>query len=238
MLQIPEGAVFEPMAIETDAVRDPLARAPFVPEPSAPILLLGDSFTRVFSDPSLGLGEHAGLAEQLAAELRTAVDVIAIAGGSALAVREAVARRGLDGKELVVWQLSMRDLAGDPSLWRTVTLGSERAASVPDDVLRVRAEVTKVSRVPEEFDYAFCLAVYEYRVLEALEGPVPEGPLSVAHVAIENHADVAGSRFEVGDVHVLRLERVEHHHDLEQTSWIDDTRTLAPIWFATEYRAR
>ena len=31
----------------------------------------------------------------------------------------------------------------------------------------------------------------------------------------------------------LTLERVEHHHDLEQTSWIDDTRTRAAIWFPT-----
>src|SRR4030095_16790609 len=92
MLRLPEGADAFP-AEELDLeVPDSLpARA--VADLASPILLIGDSFTRVFSDAALGLGEGAGLGEHLAAELARPIDVIALSGGGARAVREALARR-------------------------------------------------------------------------------------------------------------------------------------------------
>lgn len=91
----------------------------------AEILLLGDSFTNVFSvsDASLPWGTGAGLAEQLSFHLERGVDQIAINNESATGVRQRLALAGasrLAGKKLVVYQIAVREFAvGD---WRRVEL--------------------------------------------------------------------------------------------------------------------
>ncbi|MSR46137.1 MAG: hypothetical protein EXS13_03580 [Planctomycetes bacterium] len=103
------------------------------PDPKSDVLLMGDSLTKVFSDPTLLLGEGAGLAEHLALHLDRALDVIAIAGGSATAARESLARRsgdGLAGKRLVLWQFGVRMLASGPKEWKLVQLPEPDAAEV------------------------------------------------------------------------------------------------------------
>ena len=240
MLRLPAGVEpFPPLAVEFEAVRDARTGAPFAPERDAEVLLLGDSFTRVFSDPQLGLGKGAGLAESLAHELGSPLDVIAISGGGARAVREALARRpgGPAGKRLVIWQFSMRDLAADPERWERVALRAPDGDAAPGAAGRVsvEAEVVEVSRVPSEFDYAFCLAVYEYRVLALLEGPDPGAAVWVAHVAVDDYAEEPGAAFAAGERHRLVLEDVGAHHDLEATSWVDDTDAGAAIWFPVEW---
>lgn len=158
--------VFEAAPIQLRVVLDRQRGRPIVHDRSSRVLLLGDSFTRAFSDRKLGLGEHAGLAEQLALTLDEPLDVIAIPGGSATAVRETLARRAdaLVGKRLVVWQISMRDLIDERDLWQPVELpessdvtvepaGQSSASAV------VRAEIVETSRVPAAFNYEFCLAI-------------------------------------------------------------------------------
>jgi alginate O-acetyltransferase complex protein AlgJ len=88
------------------------------------VLLLGDSFTNVFSDEGLGWGGGAGLAEQLAYRLQRPVDRVAQNAGGAWAARQALRRElrsdpaRLDGARVVVYQFAERELAfGD---WREV----------------------------------------------------------------------------------------------------------------------
>jgi len=90
----------------------------------APVLLLGDSFTNVYSRKELEWGEGAGLGEQLAARLGVRVQVIAIDGGGATAVRETVAARpsALRRKKVVVWACSARDLYDGDVTWEVVPL--------------------------------------------------------------------------------------------------------------------
>jgi len=95
-------------------------------EPDAPILLLGDSFSNVFSDAALGWGTSAGLAEQVSFYTGMAVDKIARNSGGALGARQALVqalRRDpsrLDGKRLLIYQFASRELAqGD---WRRIEL--------------------------------------------------------------------------------------------------------------------
>ena len=102
------------------------ARRLWQPDESAEILLLGDSFTNVYSMPELGWGEGAGLAEQLAANLGRPVDKIAVNAGGAYGARErlvgelAAGRDRLAGKKIVVWQFAQRELAvGD---WKILPL--------------------------------------------------------------------------------------------------------------------
>jgi alginate O-acetyltransferase complex protein AlgJ len=99
------------------------------PDPAADVLLLGDSFTNVFSDASLGWGQGAGLAEQLSYFLGRHVDRIALnAGGSNAARRALVDALATDphrlaSKKLVVYQFAVRELAfGD---WPVLRLPAE-----------------------------------------------------------------------------------------------------------------
>lgn len=100
------------------------------PDPSSPVLLLGDSFTNVFSDPSLGWGEAAGLAEHLALELGIGLDVIALNDGGVNGSRERLARRpaALVGKRLVLWQFAARDLTAKAGEWKRIPLPPPVAA--------------------------------------------------------------------------------------------------------------
>ncbi len=99
---------------------------PWRPDPRAEVLLLGDSFSNVFSESDLGWGTGAGLAEQLSFALQRPVDRIALNSGGALATRQRLAQdlaNGIDrlaGKKVVVYELAARELAfGD---WRVLPL--------------------------------------------------------------------------------------------------------------------
>jgi alginate O-acetyltransferase complex protein AlgJ len=124
MLKLPQGqTVFAPQTVTVHEVEDP-AGAAWEPDEKADVLLLGDSFTNVFSLEAMGWGTAAGLAPQLAVALGRGVDVIAQNDSGAFATRQALARElaggsdRLAGKRVVIWELASRELAvGD---WKPV----------------------------------------------------------------------------------------------------------------------
>jgi alginate O-acetyltransferase complex protein AlgJ len=136
---------------------------PWTPTPTADVLLLGDSFSNVFSLESLGWGTAAGLAEQLSLALRRPVDRLVQNDDGAFATREALAReqaRGRDrlaGKQVVIYQFATRELThGD---WRLVDLDSRRPAAdvaasfriltpQPGQILTVRGRVRQRTSAP------------------------------------------------------------------------------------------
>ncbi|MEM7352882.1 MAG: hypothetical protein AAF657_18950 [Acidobacteriota bacterium] len=83
----------------------------------AEILLLGDSFTNIYSETSDEWGRSAGLAEQLSFYLERPLDRIAIDGGGEAATRRRLAQEIASGrdrlatKKLVIWQTAIRTLA-------------------------------------------------------------------------------------------------------------------------------
>ncbi len=126
MLKLPGGQTFyEPQTVGIEPVSNP-AHAPWTPDPAAEILLLGDSFSNIYSLEGMGWGANAGFAEQLAAEARRPVDRIALNDNGAFATRQELAAdlaRGNDrlaGKKVVVWQFAARELAvGD---WKLIEM--------------------------------------------------------------------------------------------------------------------
>jgi alginate O-acetyltransferase complex protein AlgJ len=126
MLRLPEeAALFPPQAVTLQMVTTPDGGL-WRPTAGAPVLLLGDSFTNVFSQAELGWGRGAGLAEQLSYHLGRPLDRIAVNAGGSHTTREALARAlvsnpgRLDGVRLVVYQFAVRELSqGD---WRPVEL--------------------------------------------------------------------------------------------------------------------
>lgn len=101
--------------------------APWSPRKDADVLLLGDSFSNIFSLGALGWGESAGFAEHLSRALGgRPLDCILRNSDASFATREMLARelaRGRDrlaGKKLVVWEFATRELAfGD---WKMIDL--------------------------------------------------------------------------------------------------------------------
>lgn len=122
MLELPEGAaLLPPQEVTVDLVTTGDGGS-WRPERGAPVLLLGDSFTNVFSQAELGWGRGAGLAEQLSYHLGRPIDRVAVNAGGSHTTREALARQPgrLDGVRVVVYQFSVRELAqGD---WKLLEL--------------------------------------------------------------------------------------------------------------------
>jgi hypothetical protein len=126
MLKLPEDqAVFLPQVVRIHPVQDARGNA-WEPDPDAEILLLGDSFTNVFSLEGMGWGAAAGLGPQLALALQRPLDVIAQNDSGAFATRRALARElaagndRLAGKRVVIWAFAARELStGD---WKRIEL--------------------------------------------------------------------------------------------------------------------
>ena len=127
MLEVQSGSgLFTPQTVEIVQVLDGdrLAEG----DDSAPVLLLGDSFANIYRRKELEWGEGAGLGEQLMLRLGVGVQVIAINGGAATAVREALAQRpgALSRKKVVVWTCSVRDFFDEAVAWELVPLPGEQ----------------------------------------------------------------------------------------------------------------
>jgi len=114
-----------PEKIDVRSISHSGSGAPVDPDPSSPLLLLGDSHTLVFHD---FLAERSGLADQLAHELGFAPDVIGTRGSGATPVRLSLFRRSvkdpayLTHKKVVVWCLSAREFTEADSGWQLVPL--------------------------------------------------------------------------------------------------------------------
>ena len=79
----------------------------------ADVLVLGDSFSNVYSLESMDWGTSAGFVEQLSYALRRPVDRITQNDRGSFATREMLARdpSRLNGKRVVIYQFAARELA-------------------------------------------------------------------------------------------------------------------------------
>ncbi|HKS03709.1 MAG TPA: hypothetical protein VJR49_00010, partial [Chthoniobacterales bacterium] len=87
------------------------------PSKEADVLLLGDSFSNIFSFEAMGWGESAGFAEHLSFALRRPIDCILRNSDASFATREILSNelaRGRDrlaGKKVVIWEFAARELS-------------------------------------------------------------------------------------------------------------------------------
>lgn len=123
------------------------------PDRNGELLLLGDSFTNIYSVPSLGWGIGAGFAEHLCYELQQPIDLLARNDSGAYVTREMLSQelsRGrdrLDGKKLVVWEFAERELAfGD---WKDIALQLGTAEDSGFLVVESGVELTVIGTVAE-----------------------------------------------------------------------------------------
>jgi alginate O-acetyltransferase complex protein AlgJ len=125
----PDQTLFPPERVALRFIVDADGN-PWRASPDADVLLLGDSFSNIYSLASMGFGESAGLAEQLSFVLQRPIDRVVQNDDGAYATREILqrSREGSDaddrlaGKRVVVWQFAARELMfGD---WRVYGSGS------------------------------------------------------------------------------------------------------------------
>lgn len=154
MLELPEGS---PLRKKQRVTIRPVDG--WTPDRQARVLLLGDSYTNIYSAGDLGWGTHAGLAERLSRQLGAAVDRLSRNDAGALEARRMLAASAakdpawLEGKDVVVWQLALREVVdGD---WQAVALTAEPTSSSGDFLvvpagqpLEVTATVADLGPVP------------------------------------------------------------------------------------------
>jgi hypothetical protein len=129
MLQVPqiERAV-EPERFACRQVVQSDTRTPYRDRPEAEVMILGDSFLRVYEKDEPGA---AGFIAHLARELGQPMTSIVNDGGASTLVREELARRPtlLLNKRLVIWEFAERDIRFGTGGWRIVPVA--RPATTP-----------------------------------------------------------------------------------------------------------
>jgi hypothetical protein len=129
------------------------------PTRDADLLVLGDSFSNIFSLSAMGWGESAGLVEHLSAALGgRPVDCILRNSDGAFATREILSRelaRGHDrlaGKKLVIWEFAARELAFGNWKMLEMKLGQPVPAKFfvpkPGESVTATGTVEAISNVP------------------------------------------------------------------------------------------
>ncbi|MFZ9964020.1 MAG: alginate O-acetyltransferase AlgX-related protein [Terrimicrobiaceae bacterium] len=175
MLQLqPEASSSLAESVKIHPVRLPNGN-PWRPDPSSDVLLLGDSFTNIYSTPDLGWGEGGGLAEHLSLRLGRSVDRIAINAGGSLTVRQSLARNPerLDGKKIVVYQFAVRELtSGD---WRPVSIpASTMPAPKAESASILEGVIQEISPLPAPGSVPYKDAVISLHLVEINGDPQAE----------------------------------------------------------------
>jgi len=112
---------FPPEAIVCSQVIRQKDGSPYGDDPSSPVLVLGDSFLRVYQRDEPGA---AGFVAHLARALARPVNSVVNDGGASTLVRQELYRRPslLAGKRVVVWEFVERDLRFGTEGWQQVPL--------------------------------------------------------------------------------------------------------------------
>lgn len=157
------------------------------PDRSSPVLVVGDSYTNIYSSADLGWGASAGFAEQLSRYLGFDVDRLSRNDAGARSARELVTTEAakspdwLAGKKVIVWPLAMREVAaGD---WSAVTWPEARAAGGffvvgPGESKDITATVAAVGPLPRAGDTPYA----DYLTAVHLTGIDGTGAQAVAYV--------------------------------------------------------
>jgi len=189
------------------------------PSPDADVLLLGDSFSNIFSLAGLGWGESAGFAEHLSRALGRPLDCILRNSDAAYATREILSRdlaRGRDrlaGKKVVVWEFAARELSfGD---WKMLEMKVGQPAIAKffapkeGETVIVNATVRAISGVPRPGTVPYKDHVLAVHLTEVgIEGRSEKEPLeSLVYLeSMRENVLTVAAHLRPGDRVTLRLQ--------------------------------
>jgi alginate O-acetyltransferase complex protein AlgJ len=184
---------------------------------SADVLLLGDSFSNIYSLAEMGWGESAGFAAQLSFLLERPVDAIIRNADGAFATREALARElgsgedRLAGKRLVIFQFAERELAvGD---WQIIdlTLGEPAPGEFfipePGETVIVTGTIREIAPVPRPETVPYDDHITAAHLVDlASDRPGVDGAQALVYLwGMRDRVLQEASRFRVGDRITVRL---------------------------------
>jgi alginate O-acetyltransferase complex protein AlgJ len=207
MLRLPEHSqAFEPQEVMINRVVDDNS-LPWHPRPDADVLLLGNSFTNIFSTEVMGWGDAAGLAEHLSYHLQRPVDRVARNDGGAHATRQILAAqraRGKDrlaGKKVVIWQIATRELT--TGNWRLYDMKAGTPAPpqflVPrpgtERVVTGMIEIAAATPKPGTAPYKDHIIAVHLTELEDANGPVPGGQAVVYMWSMRDNVLTKAARY-------------------------------------------
>ncbi|MBN1442905.1 MAG: hypothetical protein JXA90_09355 [Planctomycetes bacterium] len=112
---------FEPEAFQALQVVDAVTAVPYRDDPGSTVLVIGDSFLRIYSQEDPGAG---GLVAHMARELRLPLSSLVSDGGGATLIRQTLSRKPtlLAGRSVVVWEFAERDIRFAMEGWPVVRL--------------------------------------------------------------------------------------------------------------------
>jgi len=120
MMRVPQiERLFTPEDIHAVQVVDGDTGEPYQDDPGSPVLVLGDSFLRIFERDEPGSG---GFIAHLAAHLGFGLTSLVNDGGASTLVRQQLARKPevLNGKKVVVWEFVERDIRFGTEGWQVI----------------------------------------------------------------------------------------------------------------------
>ena len=111
--------IYKPQRIDCTRVVDAQTGQPYKDDPNSPVLVLGDSFLRIFERDEPGSG---GFIAHLAHNLGFAVTSVVNDGGASTLVRQQLASRPnlLNGKRVVIWEFVERDIRFGTEGWQVI----------------------------------------------------------------------------------------------------------------------
>ena len=220
MLKLPESSpLLAPQTVTVDRVESEKGDS-WNPDRSSDVLVLGDSFTNIYSSESLGWGGSAGFAEQLSRFLGFNVDKLSRNDAGAKSAREMLASEAvrnpgwLEGKKVVIWVLAAREfMRGD---WERVNLDSGKPAAAfgdffvvaPGSPLEVEARIVSHGPVPVagESPYAdYLTAVHLTDLRDAATGKAIPGDVLAYVFTMRDHRVVPAPDLVEGERARLRL---------------------------------
>lgn len=119
-----------PESVACSRILDAHTHQPCRDEPQSEVLVLGDSFLRIFESDEPG---SAGFLAHLSHELRQPVARLVADGGASTLVRQELYRRPalLNRKRVVIWEFVERDLLLGTEGWQSVPLPPTVSSNVP-----------------------------------------------------------------------------------------------------------
>ncbi|MEA4862908.1 MAG: hypothetical protein AB7F40_04630 [Victivallaceae bacterium] len=221
MLKLPDvSKVFAPQTVTLTQKADAFSR-------DSEYLLLGDSFTNIYSASAMGWGEHAGLGERLAGRVGQ-IDMIARNDCGSYATRAMLAtelKRGRDrlaGKKYVIWEFAERELAfGD---WKMIDLApgtppeDKFVLPEPGSPLEVTGTVLAMTAAPRPGQSA-----YSDHLMAVHLGDIDGGDAQALCylVDLKNNVPGGAAALRPGDTVKLRLRNFSDRPEYESWSRSD-----------------
>ncbi len=249
MLQLPKGQnIFTPQTVKVKQVSNARTNLLWRPQKGSEVLVLGDSFSNVYSLGGMGWGESAGLVEQLSYYLQRPLDRLGQNDAGAFTTRQILSRKlakgddRLAGKKLVIWEFAARELAvGD---WKLLAM--KLGKPTPSNFIELHSGkerllsgmIEAMSPIPKKGSLLYrdlIIVMHLQDLKDAKNKPIQNGEALVYLWGIRDYKRTPAAGYREGQRITVRLqawEDVEEEYGSFQSIGLDDEKLSEeePCW--------